>query len=142
MTYEQFWQGDVDLVKAYREAQELRDERRNQELWIQGMYIYEALCAVSAVIPRLSKRPVKPGPYAERPYPLKSEKKRNAEKAARAKMEAIKSKMDAFASKMNAKFARKKGGNTNNGGQRTNDRKPTDRGAGPSDNSPNSTPKS
>ena len=115
MSYEEFWYGDVMLTKDYQKAQELRDERKNQELWIQGMYIYEALCAVSAVIPRLSKRPVKPGPYAERPYPLKAEKKRNAEEIAKREMEKMKRKMDIFATKTNAKFARKKGGDKNGG---------------------------
>ena len=46
MTPEQYWQGDPDLVQYYKQAQRLRDERKNQELWLQGLYIYKALSVV------------------------------------------------------------------------------------------------
>lgn len=38
MPYELFWDGDPNLVKAYREAHELRMELKNQEMWAQGKY--------------------------------------------------------------------------------------------------------
>ncbi len=43
MTYEQFWIGDPFLVVPYRKVHELRIEQRNQELWLQGLYIYNAV---------------------------------------------------------------------------------------------------
>ena len=43
MTYEQFWQGEPDLVKAYREADNIRRRRRNEEMWLEGIYMVEAL---------------------------------------------------------------------------------------------------
>ena len=46
MTEEQFWKGDPSLVQAYKQAQRLRDERKNQELWLQGLYFYKALSVV------------------------------------------------------------------------------------------------
>ena len=45
MTYEQFWDGDPDLVRAYRSADQIRRRRRNEEMWLEGIYMVEAPCA-------------------------------------------------------------------------------------------------
>ena len=45
--YDDFRNGDVQMVKAYRKASELRDRRNNQDMWLQGKYFYDALCAAS-----------------------------------------------------------------------------------------------
>jgi hypothetical protein len=79
MTYEQYWDGDPALVKYYRKAFELQRSRKNEELWLQGMYIYEALCDVSPVMNAFAKKGTKPNPYTDHPYPL-SNKDREAEK--------------------------------------------------------------
>ena len=42
MTYEQFWLGDPWLCVPYREAHRLYIEQRNEELWLQGLYINNA----------------------------------------------------------------------------------------------------
>ena len=70
MTYDEFWNRDVSLVGTYRKAAELRDRRRNQELWLQGMYIYEALCDVAPIFHAFAKKGTKPRPYPEHPYSL------------------------------------------------------------------------
>ena len=57
------------MVKAYRKAIELRDKRRNQELWLQGRYFYEALCDASPLF-RFSTKPVKAEPYLKEPLPI------------------------------------------------------------------------
>lgn len=46
MTYELFYQSDVNLVKSYREAEKLRQKRVNEEAYIQGMYIYEGVYSI------------------------------------------------------------------------------------------------
>lgn len=43
MTYEQFWYGDPCLAIPFRKAHELQVEQRNQELWLQGLYFYNAV---------------------------------------------------------------------------------------------------
>ncbi len=70
MTYEQYWEGDCTLVKYYRQAEELRNEKRNQELWLQGMYIYEALCDVSPILHAFAKKGAKPNSYSTKPYAI------------------------------------------------------------------------
>ena len=70
MTPEQYWDGDCTLTKYYRQAEELRNEKRNQELWLQGMYIYEAICDVSPILHAFAKKGAKPHPYPTKPYAI------------------------------------------------------------------------
>ena len=70
MTFEQYWDGDPSLVKYYRKAHELQRKRTNEDLWLQGMYIYEALCDVSPLLQAFAKKGTKPHPYPDRPYSI------------------------------------------------------------------------
>ena len=78
MTDEQFWDGDPHLAKYYRQADEMRVERKNQELWLQGLYIYEALCDVAPILQAMAKKGTKARPYPEQPYSI-TEKQRRKE---------------------------------------------------------------
>ena len=102
MTYDEFWNQDVKLVEVYRKAMELREKRRNQELWLQGMYIYEALCDASPLFRfSMKKGVVKPEPYAKEPYPITAaEVREREERDARAKEERLKAEFAAFAERM------------------------------------------
>ena len=106
MTYDEFWNQDVSLVEVYRKAQELRDKRRNQELWMQGMYIYEALCDASPLFRfTMKKGSIKPEPYVNEPYPITVEEVREREKReARKKEERLKAEFAAFAERMREKM--------------------------------------
>ena len=108
MTYEQYWMGDPTLPKYYRKADEMRTERKNQELWLQGMYIYEALCDVSPVLHAYAKKGTKPRPYVEDPYPLNEKQKERAEEE-RERITAAKAKrnMEAFMIANNKRFEEK-----------------------------------
>lgn len=44
MTYEEYWHGEPELTQAYILADKIRREQRNYEFWLQGLYIYHALC--------------------------------------------------------------------------------------------------
>ena len=89
MSPEQYWDGDPMLAKYYRKADELKRKRRNEELWLQGLYIYEALCDVSPVLNAFAKKGTKPRPYADHPYALnnhdREEEQKIREKQAREK---------------------------------------------------------
>lgn len=72
MSYELFWFGDPWLVKAYREAQEFRNQQKNQEMWVQGVY---NLRAFREVIEAFSyglnqHKGAKPTPYPMEPLPF------------------------------------------------------------------------
>jgi hypothetical protein len=105
MTAEQYWDGDSALVKYYRKAEELRNEKRNQELWLQGMYIYEAICDVAPILQAFAKKGTKPTPYSSKPYPLSDKQiKRDEEEKQRALSEKGKKFMEAFMKANNSKF--------------------------------------
>ena len=76
MTYEQYWEGDPTLAKYYRQAEELRTERKNQELWLQGLYIYEALCDVAPILHSMAKKGTKARPYSAQPYAITERQRR------------------------------------------------------------------
>ena len=110
MTYDQYWNDDPSLVKYYRKADEMRKERINEELWLQGMYVYEALCDVSPILHAFAKKGTKPHPYSERPYAItESQHKREKEEKERKHLEKCKRYMEALMSSNNKKF---EGGNS------------------------------
>ena len=105
MTPEQYWDGDSTLVKYYRKAEELRNDKRNQELWLQGMYIYEAICDVAPILHAFAKKGTKPTPYPTKPYPITKKQVRNEEEEKQRKLaEKGKKFMEAMAASINKKF--------------------------------------
>lgn len=80
MTEEQYWDGDPQLAKSYRKAEEIRNEKKNQEMWLQGLYIYEALCDAAPLFHDLAKKGTKAHKYTEKPYAItKSAREQEAE---------------------------------------------------------------
>lgn len=99
MSYDDFWNGDVSMVGAYRAADELRLKQRNYELWLQGMYMYEALCDASPLF-RFSMKSgtIKPEPYVKEPYPITpGEARELEERTAKAEEERLKAEFARFA---------------------------------------------
>jgi hypothetical protein len=81
MSYEQYWERDPYLVRAYQEAHELYREQKNQEMYMQGLYNFDAF---RAVIDMFSwglggKKGAKPSPYRDYPIPV-TEREKKAEK--------------------------------------------------------------
>lgn len=116
MTYDQFWNQNVELVKFYREADKIKQERRNYDLWLQGAYSYEALIDAAPVL-RFSfgKTQPKPIPYRDGPYEL-SEGKPEAEQKQQKKMtkeekndSKAKAVMEMFMLSFNERFKEKDG---------------------------------
>lgn len=107
MTYDQFWNDDPEIARFYRLADELNRQRRNQELWLQGLYIRDAVAQV------LAKEPEK-CPYPEEPYPLtEKEKKRQKIDNQKKVFEEGKARMEAFMIMSNARLTKKNGGEDN-----------------------------
>ena len=105
MSYDDFWHGDVVMVKAYRKANELRDRRNNQDMWLQGRYFYDALCAASPLYRfTMRKGMIKPEPYTKEPYPTThAELLEREEREKRAKEERLKAEFTAFVERMRKK---------------------------------------
>lgn len=106
MSYDEFWNQDVSIVKAYRKADELRHRQRNHELWLQGMYFYEALCDASPLFRFTMKNgTVKPEPYVKEPYPITAAEVREREERKQREMEErLKAEFALFAEQMRKKM--------------------------------------
>ena len=107
MSYDEFWNGDVGLVVAYRKAEELRYKRQNQAMWLQGMYIYDALCDASPLFRfSMKKGAIKPEPYPQEPYPVTADEvNARKEREARKKEERMKAEFEAFAARIREKMS-------------------------------------
>lgn len=68
MTYEQYWLGEPSLVIAYREAHKLKVEQKNQELWLQGLYVYNAVGVIAYNL--FAGKGKTPQKYIEKPLEL------------------------------------------------------------------------
>ena len=101
MTYEQFWDGDANLTAVYRKADEIRRRRRNEELWLEGVYMTEALTAtVGNMLSKGAKHQ-----YPSEPFPITvSEQQERKEREEKAKMERIKARFTAKAMSVNARI--------------------------------------
>lgn len=109
MTEEQYWDRDCCLVKFYREAEEIRRERVNQELWLQGMYFYDALARVSPILHAFAKKGTKAQPYVEEAYPINKKKMEDAQlKKEKAKSQKGVRYMQAYMVANNKRFEERK----------------------------------
>lgn len=103
MSYEQFWYGSPELVIPYRRADEIRRRRRNEELWLAGMYTADALA--STVGNMFSKQKY---PYPSEPRPLTlDEALERRERERKAKEEKIKAAFTARALSVNQRMGAK-----------------------------------
>jgi len=77
MTHKQFWYDDPWLVKAYREADKLKQKRFNDEAWLQGMYVYDAVSIVHYNFNK--KKGAKAINYPKQPYDFFAEQDTKSE---------------------------------------------------------------
>lgn len=105
MSEEQYWDRDSTLVVAYRKAEEFKTNRKNQEMWLQGAYIYEALGRVSPLLHAFAKKGTKPVPYLAEPFAI-SEKQAEYRQEEKEKKTFDKGKtlMEGFMARHNKKF--------------------------------------
>ena len=68
MTYDEFWNGNPSRAIFYRRAAMIQVKRKDEEFWMQGVYVYDALCRVSPILHAFSKSGTKPLPYVDKPY--------------------------------------------------------------------------
>lgn len=79
MSSKEFWEDDPQLYWAYQtfylKKQEIEFAKDNQYMWLQGMYIYEAVSI--AINNILSKKTLS---YPEKPYDLGKKEEKTKEK--------------------------------------------------------------
>lgn len=117
MTYAEFWDGDVSMVRTYRKAEELQRRRQNEMFWWNGIYVREAL--LSTVGNMLSGKNATPIEYPAEPHPITEEQIWEKKEQERKVMEErIKADMLAMAERMCKKMPKEahpvsKGGEIN-----------------------------
>lgn len=113
MSYDEFWHGDVYRTKFYREAYKIKVRQKDEQLWMQGMYIYEALCDVSPILHAFSKKGTKPLQYSNKPYLARSEsgelEKETEQSAENERLKAI-LHFNTWAKAVGKRFKNKQGG--------------------------------
>ena len=84
MTAAEFWDGDPWLAAAYREAARLQNQRKSEEMWLQGLYVYNALSTAlgnafrkkGAKAEKYMQEPIRVVPYSEREREAIAERER------------------------------------------------------------------
>lgn len=105
MTYNEYYKEDHTLTIAYREAYRKKREVENENLWLQGAYIYQAIARVSPLFNPFAKHP-KPDDYLGKPFPLfQKEGEVNAKSNAVADSKGF-AYMQSVMAKVNAKFGK------------------------------------
>lgn len=66
MSADQFWLDDPWLAKAYREMNDLNRQRRSEEMWLQGLYVFNAISTALSNL-HFDGKHHKPNKYMEEP---------------------------------------------------------------------------
>ena len=104
MSYDDYWNGDPEITKYYRDKARWDARKRNQDLWLQGIYVYEAILDAVPVLNPFSKRK-KAIPYRSEPIPLDNvESKREKELKHQKELENSKAKMMEIMERINKRF--------------------------------------
>ena len=82
MSSAEYWEGDPKLAQYYRKAYQIKQEEINNNAWLQGMYIYDAVStALHNALRGFGKNKPPAKDYAKKPYEFKNKVKTEAEKA-------------------------------------------------------------
>lgn len=107
MSYEQYWDGEADLCRYYREAHNRILREQNAMAWRQGAYVYQALLCAYPLYNALSKKK-EAYPYPEEVIPIDNRQAEEIrEDKNRRQMEENMKRMQLLAETLNQKFKKK-----------------------------------
>jgi hypothetical protein len=82
MSYAEYWEGDPKLAQYFRKAYCIKQEQFNNNAWLQGMYVYDAVStALHNALRGFGKNKPPAKDYAKQPYEFRNKVKTEAEKA-------------------------------------------------------------
>lgn len=88
MSYAEYWEGDPKLTQYYRKAYHIKQEEINNNAWLQGMYIYDAVStALHNALRGMGKTKPPAKDYAKQPYEFNKRNKTEQEKAKEVEIE-------------------------------------------------------
>lgn len=79
LTYDEFWHDDPFKAKFQLEKYRLDLKHKDELMWEQGMYIYEAILQCSPILHPFSKA-TNPLPYTEKPHLVQLEDEQDEKK--------------------------------------------------------------
>ena len=104
MTWSQFWEDEPKLAVAYRKADRIRKRQKNEELWLEGVYMAEAL---NATVGNMFSKGNK-NQYPSEPFPLTAdEQQERREREEKLRMERMKAAFIAKSLQMNTRLGGK-----------------------------------
>lgn len=114
MPIHEYWDGDCELVRYYRRAFEIRQKQRNHELWLQGLYVHEAVAiAIGNAFRKKGGRVMK---YSAQPYAVtRMEQREEQQKEVTVKPKKMRAQFENIVAAINAKFKSKEAGKNGNG---------------------------
>ena len=74
MSYDDYWNKEPELFLRYYNAEKLKQQKKNNEMWLQGAYIYNADGSLYTIFNPFSKEK-KARSYMSSPIPLTEEEK-------------------------------------------------------------------
>ena len=108
MSYEQYWDGPGDLARVYREAHDIMQVQKNHELWLQGLYVHQAVSV--AVNNLFRKKGAKPKGYLDKPLPVtRREQREQRRMEEQSRYKRIRGAFERMMAGVNARF-KKNGG--------------------------------
>lgn len=106
MTWEQFWFEAPEIAVSYRKADTIRKRRKNEELWLEGVYVAEAL---NATVGNMFSKGAR-HEYPAEPFALTvDEQQERKEREERKRMERMKAAFIARSLQVNTKLGGKPG---------------------------------
>ena len=88
MSYAEYWEGDPKLTQYYRKAYQIKQEEINNNAWLQGLYVYDAIStALHNALRGMGKQKPPPKDYAKQPYEFHKKNKTEQEKAKEVEIE-------------------------------------------------------
>ena len=79
MSSAEYWEGDPSLARYFRKAYKIKQDEINNNAWLQGLYIYDAVS--TAVYNALRGKNSQAREYAKQPFNLENREKTEQEKA-------------------------------------------------------------
>jgi hypothetical protein len=85
MSSAEYWEGDPSLARYFRKAYKIKQDEINNNAWLQGLYIYDAVS--TAVYNALRGKNSQAREYAKQPFNLENREKTEQEKAKEVEIE-------------------------------------------------------
>ena len=104
MTYDEFWNGDNDAPRMYRKLYRRKRERANEDAWMHGLYVQQAIAACFSGKKHPFKYPEKPLGFDETPVTERKQDKPDKNKVAKNNAKTL---MEIWAINFNQKFEEK-----------------------------------